>query len=60
MEEMYGHDYFARTCEAWVNGISQFAEKSGGKLSSVLTWKGCINRGFLGLKKKQRHLSTVF
>ncbi|KAJ7395026.1 Valacyclovir hydrolase [Pitangus sulphuratus] len=28
LEEMYGHNYFAKTCEAWVDGISHFAENS--------------------------------
>ncbi|XP_019377553.1 PREDICTED: valacyclovir hydrolase isoform X1 [Gavialis gangeticus] len=36
MEEMYGHEYFARTCEAWVDGISQFAEKSGSNICEHL------------------------
>ncbi|XP_077789438.1 serine hydrolase BPHL isoform X2 [Podarcis muralis] len=30
MEEMYGHDYFSKTCAAWVDGISQFAQKPNG------------------------------
>ncbi|XP_019377565.1 PREDICTED: valacyclovir hydrolase isoform X2 [Gavialis gangeticus] len=41
MEEMYGHEYFARTCEAWVDGISQFAEKSGNICEHLLPYIVC-------------------
>ncbi|XP_005307117.2 valacyclovir hydrolase [Chrysemys picta bellii] len=36
MEEMYGHEYFAKTCEAWVDGISQFADKPDGNICQHL------------------------
>ncbi|XP_074843848.1 serine hydrolase BPHL isoform X2 [Carettochelys insculpta] len=36
MEEMYGHEYFAKTCEAWVDGISQFADKADGNICQHL------------------------
>ncbi|XP_066479150.1 valacyclovir hydrolase [Tiliqua scincoides] len=32
MEEMYGHEYFSKTCEAWVDGISQFLHKPDGSI----------------------------
>ncbi|NXS52498.1 BPHL hydrolase, partial [Brachypteracias leptosomus] len=36
LEEMYGLEYFAKTCEAWVDGISRFAEKPGGSICQEL------------------------
>ncbi|RMC16091.1 hypothetical protein DUI87_08300 [Hirundo rustica rustica] len=36
LEELYGHKYFAETCEAWVDGISQFAENSDGNICQQL------------------------
>nr|XP_034982269.1 valacyclovir hydrolase isoform X1 [Zootoca vivipara] len=36
MEEMYGHDYFSKTCAAWVDGISQFAQKPNGSICESL------------------------
>ncbi|NXN28509.1 BPHL hydrolase, partial [Nycticryphes semicollaris] len=36
LEEMYGHKYFAKTCEAWVDGISRFAEKPDGNICQEL------------------------
>ncbi|NXJ98834.1 BPHL hydrolase, partial [Corythaixoides concolor] len=36
LEDMYGHEYFAKTCEAWVDGISCFAEKSDGNICQQL------------------------
>lgn len=39
LEDMYGHKYFAKTCEAWVDGISRFAEKSDGKAFTELKLK---------------------
>ncbi|XP_065483965.1 valacyclovir hydrolase isoform X1 [Caloenas nicobarica] len=36
LEEMYGLKYFAKTCEAWVDGISRFAEKSDGNICQQL------------------------
>ncbi|XP_053252990.1 valacyclovir hydrolase isoform X1 [Podarcis raffonei] len=36
MEEMYGHDYFSKTCAAWVDGISQFAQKPNGSICQSL------------------------
>ncbi|KAK2534122.1 hypothetical protein Q9233_004305 [Columba guinea] len=36
LEEMYGLKYFAKTCEAWVDGISRFAEKSDGNICQEL------------------------
>nr|XP_010303418.1 PREDICTED: valacyclovir hydrolase-like [Balearica regulorum gibbericeps] len=36
LEEMYGHKYFAKTCEKWVDGISRFAEKSDGNICQEL------------------------
>ncbi|XP_007423930.1 valacyclovir hydrolase isoform X1 [Python bivittatus] len=36
MEEMYGHEYFSKTCSAWVDGISQFMHKSDGDICQPL------------------------
>ncbi|KFP63236.1 Valacyclovir hydrolase, partial [Cariama cristata] len=36
LEDMYGHKYFAKTCAAWVDGISRFAEKSDGNICQQL------------------------
>ncbi|NXW65762.1 BPHL hydrolase, partial [Eurystomus gularis] len=36
LEEMYGLEYFAKTCEAWVDGISRFAEKPDGSICQQL------------------------
>ncbi|XP_030916840.1 valacyclovir hydrolase [Geospiza fortis] len=36
LEELYGHKYFAETCEAWVDGISRFAENSDGNICQQL------------------------
>lgn len=36
LEELYGHKYFAETCEAWVDGIARFAEKPGGSICQQL------------------------
>lgn len=30
MEEVYGAEVFAKTWEAWVDGIAQFAHRPGG------------------------------
>ncbi|KAJ6664519.1 hypothetical protein lerEdw1_007176 [Lerista edwardsae] len=36
MEEMYGREYFSKTCEAWVDGISQFIHKPNGSICQSL------------------------
>ncbi|XP_005525382.1 PREDICTED: valacyclovir hydrolase [Pseudopodoces humilis] len=36
LEELYGHKYFAETCEAWVDGISRFAENADGNICQQL------------------------
>ncbi|XP_061446875.1 valacyclovir hydrolase isoform X2 [Rhineura floridana] len=42
MEEMYGHEYFSKTCAAWVDGISQFIHKpDGGICQSLLPHINC-------------------
>lgn len=46
LEELYGHKYFAETCEAWVDEIARFAEKPGGKASTVLVWSSYSSRQF--------------
>lgn len=46
LEEMYGHKYFATTCEAWVDGISRFAEKPGGKAFVELNCSSCRSSQF--------------
>ncbi|KAK2113176.1 hypothetical protein P7K49_007442 [Saguinus oedipus] len=39
LEALYGYDYFARTCEKWVDGISQFKHLPDGRL---LGFKGSL------------------
>ncbi|XP_042695701.1 valacyclovir hydrolase isoform X2 [Centrocercus urophasianus] len=41
LEELYGHKYFAETCEAWVDGIARFAEKSGSICQQLLPHIKC-------------------
>ncbi|XP_070798640.1 valacyclovir hydrolase [Pituophis catenifer annectens] len=36
LKEMYGHEYFSKTCSAWVDGISQFVQKSDGDICQHL------------------------
>ncbi|XP_031972397.1 valacyclovir hydrolase [Corvus moneduloides] len=36
LEELYGHKYFAETCEAWVDGILRFADNSDGNICQQL------------------------
>ncbi|KAL8182475.1 UNVERIFIED_CONTAM: hypothetical protein K2H54_056924 [Gekko kuhli] len=36
MEEMYGHEYFSKTCEAWVDGISQLMHNPNGSICQTL------------------------
>lgn len=32
LEALYGYDYFAKTCEKWVDGIKQFKHLPDGRL----------------------------
>lgn len=32
LETLYGYDYFAKTCEKWVDGIKQFKRLPDGRL----------------------------
>nr|XP_056710940.1 valacyclovir hydrolase [Euleptes europaea] len=36
LEEMYGYEYFSKTCEAWVDGISQFTHNPNGSICQPL------------------------
>lgn len=36
LEGLYGYDYFAKTCENWVDSISQFKELPDGKLHGLM------------------------
>ncbi|XP_015669781.1 valacyclovir hydrolase [Protobothrops mucrosquamatus] len=36
LEEMYGHEYLSKMCSAWVDGISQFTQKSDGDICQLL------------------------
>uniref|UniRef100_A0ACB8FCT2 Uncharacterized protein n=2 Tax=Sphaerodactylus townsendi TaxID=933632 RepID=A0ACB8FCT2_9SAUR len=36
LEEMYGYEYFSKTCEAWVDGISQFMHNPNGSICQPL------------------------
>ncbi|XP_054841711.1 valacyclovir hydrolase [Eublepharis macularius] len=36
MEELYGYEYFSKTCEAWVDGISQFMHITNGSICQHL------------------------
>lgn len=35
LEALYGFDYFARTCEKWVDGIKQFKHLPDGRLHEL-------------------------
>lgn len=50
MEEVYGAHGFAKTWEAWVDGIAQFAKKPG----------GVENRNFLSIFKAELFLTKLF
>lgn len=48
LETLYGYEYFAKTCEKWVDGIKQFKCLPDGKLHELLNdffadYKGCFN-----------------
>ncbi|KAL7984540.1 hypothetical protein Chor_003110 [Crotalus horridus] len=36
LEEMYGYEYLSKMCSAWVDGISQFTQKSDGDICQLL------------------------
>jgi valacyclovir hydrolase len=36
LEALYGYDYLAKTCEDWVDGISQFKQLPEGMLHGLM------------------------
>lgn len=36
LEALYGYDYFAKTCEKWVDGINQFKHLPDGTLHGLM------------------------